>query len=82
MRATAWAVMPVNSARACLFDDLVSAQQYQWGYRKAKRLGGLAVHDHLELVRKLHRKIARLRTAQDAIHIGGGTTKMSTKSGP
>jgi hypothetical protein len=30
------------------------------GYRKAKRLGGLEVHDHLELGRELHREIARL----------------------
>src|SRR6516164_7269348 len=36
---------------------------------------GLEVQDHLKLCRKLHREIARLRAAQDAIHIGGGTTK-------
>jgi hypothetical protein len=35
--------------------------------RKAKRLGGLEVDDHLELGRKLHREIARLLTAQDAM---------------
>src|SRR5215831_1757194 len=35
-----------------------------------------AVHDHLEFCRKLHREIARLRAAQDAIHIGGGATKV------
>src|SRR5215470_14457679 len=33
--------------------------------------GGLAVHGHLELGRKLHREIARLLAAQDAIDIGG-----------
>src|SRR5262249_22185458 len=43
------------TACAALFDLLVSAQQNQWGYRKAERLGGLEVHDHLKLGRKLHR---------------------------
>ena len=44
------------------------------GYGKAERLGGLAVHDHLELGRQLHREIARFIAAQNAIDIGGGTT--------
>ena len=48
-------------AAKSLFDHLVSAQQKRWGYRKPKRLGGLDVHDHLELGRELHREIARLR---------------------
>src|SRR5262249_3907704 len=60
---------------ACLFNHLGGAQQYRWGYREAKRRGGLAVHDHLEFGRKLHREIARLRAAQNAINIGGGATK-------
>src|SRR6516165_1623811 len=58
-----------------LFDHLGGAQQNPWGYGKAKRLGRLEVHDHLELGRKLHRKIAWLRAAQNAIDIGGGATK-------
>ena len=45
------------------------------GYGKTKRIGGLEVQDHLELGRKLHREIARLLTAQDAIDISGGATK-------
>jgi hypothetical protein len=57
-----------------LFDLLISAKQYRWRYGKAERRGGLAVHDHLEFCRKLHRKIARPLAAQDAIHIGSGTT--------
>jgi hypothetical protein len=60
------------TARA-LLDPLVGAQHYQWGYDKTERLGGLAVHDHLELGRKLHRKIARLLAAQDAIDVRDGT---------
>jgi hypothetical protein len=47
--------------------SLVGAQQYRWGYRKAERRGGPAIHDHLELGRKLHREIARLLATQDAI---------------
>ena len=39
------------------------AQQYRWGYGKAERRGGLAVHDHLELGRKLNGKVGRLRAA-------------------
>ena len=57
-----------------LFDDLVGAQHDRWGYGKAKRRGGLAVHDHLVFHRKLHREIARLGAAQNAIDIGSGTT--------
>src|SRR6516162_11849367 len=58
-----------------LLDDLVGAQQNRWGYGKAERLGGLEVYDHLKFRRKLHREIARLRAAQNAIDISGGTKK-------
>jgi hypothetical protein len=61
---------------------IASAQQNRWGYRKPERVGGLAVHDHLELGRKLHRKIARFIAAQNAIHIGGGATKGVYQSFP
>ena len=63
-------------AAKSLFDYLVCAQQYRWGYGKTERRGGLAVHDHLVFHRKLHREIARLRAAQNAIDIRGGTTKV------
>ena len=39
-----------NSLARGLFDHLVGAKQNRRGYRKAKRPGGLEVHDHLELV--------------------------------
>src|SRR5215471_15325461 len=58
-----------------LLDHLVGARQDRWGHRKTERRGGLAVHDHLELGRKLHREIARLLAAQNAINVGGGATK-------
>ena len=58
-----------------LFDLLISAKQYRWGYGKAERLGGLEVHGHLKFCRKLHREIAGLLAPQNAIHIGGRTTK-------
>ena len=66
---------PLNGGGLCSVDHLVGAQQNRWGYGKAERRGGLAVHDHLELGRELHREIARLFAAQDAIDIGGGATK-------
>src|SRR6516164_943723 len=65
----------INRHNQHLFDHLVGAQQDRWGYGKTERLGGLAVQDHLKLGRKLHREIARLFAAQDAIHIGGGAAK-------
>jgi hypothetical protein len=43
--------------------NLGGPQHDRWGYGKAERLGGLAVQDHLELGRKLHREIARLLAA-------------------
>ena len=52
---------------------LGGAQQYRWGYGKAERRGGLAVHGHLEFCRKLHREIASFRAAQNAIDISGST---------
>src|SRR5215831_11406478 len=64
----------INRHNQQLFDDLGGAQQNRWGYGKAECLGGLAVQDHLKFCRELHREIARLLAAQDAIHIGGGTT--------
>src|SRR6516225_8632597 len=64
----------INRHNQQLFDDLGGAQQNRWGYLKAERLGGLVVHDHLKLGRQLHREIARLLAAQDAIDIGGGAT--------
>src|SRR6516162_9468489 len=59
-----------------LLDHLVGAQQNRWRHGKAERVGGLAVHDHLELGRKLHREITRLLAAQDAIHVGGEPTPL------
>ena len=58
-----------GAARAALFDLLISAKQYRWGYGKTERLGGLEVHGHLKFCRKLHRKITRLLAPQNAIHI-------------
>src|SRR6516162_6901551 len=55
-------------------DHLIGAQPNRWGYGKAERLGGLEVQDHLEFCRQLHREIARLRAAQNAIDISGGAT--------
>src|SRR6516162_8771251 len=65
----------INRHNQQLFvDHLGGAQHDRWGYGKPERLGRLEVHGHLELGRELHREIARLLAAQDAIHIGGGAT--------
>jgi hypothetical protein len=55
-----------------LLDHLVGAQQDRLRHSKAERLGGLEVHSHLVFHRKLHREIAWLRAAQNAIDISGG----------
>ena len=44
------------------------------GYGKTERRGGLEVHGHLVFHRKLHREIARLRAAQNAIDISSSPT--------
>ena len=62
----------INRHNQQLFDHFGGAQQNRWGYGEAERLGGLEVHGHLELGRKLHREVARFLAAQDAIDIGGG----------
>ena len=64
----------INRHNQQLFDDLGCTQHYRWGYGKTERLGGLEVQDHLKFCRKLHREIARLLAAQNAIDIGGGAT--------
>ena len=72
----------INRHNQQLFDDLVGPQQDRRGYGKPERRGGLAVHGHLELGRKLHREIARFLAAQNAIHIGGSATKDVYRGGP
>jgi hypothetical protein len=52
-----------GSGAPASIDHLVGAQQNRWRYRKAKRLGGLAVDDHLEFRRKLNGKLPRLFAA-------------------
>ena len=56
----------LNRHNGNLFDHLVGDGLYRERYRKAERLGGLEVDDHLELGRKLHREIAWFLAAQDA----------------
>src|SRR5262249_928376 len=64
----------INRHNQQLFDLLIRAKQNGWRYGKAKPVGGFEVHDNLKFCGKLHREIARLLAAENAIHIGGGTT--------
>jgi len=63
----ALAIEPKGSTRSGhslgSFNHLGDAGKDRCRYRKAERLGGLEVQDHLELGRELHRKIARLLAA-------------------
>jgi hypothetical protein len=45
-----------NQIVHCLFNHLVGAQPNRKRYLKTERRSGLAVHDHLELGRELHRE--------------------------
>ena len=69
---------PQLFGRRSLFDHLVGAKQDRWAYRKAKRHGGLEVHGHLELGRKLPREIARLRAEAERRWQGGARTGWSS----
>ena len=53
---------PCDGARS-LFDHLIGAQQKRWAYRKAERLRGLEVHDHLKFCRELNGKLRWLCAA-------------------
>jgi hypothetical protein len=44
-------------------------------HRQTERLGGLAVHGHLEFDRQLNRQVGRLCATEDAIHIGSRAAK-------
>ena len=68
-------VSAINRHNRQLFDLLVGAQQNRWGYGETERLGGLEVQDHFKFCRQLNGQLRRLRAAQDAIDIGGGTAK-------
>jgi hypothetical protein len=51
--------------RVVSFDHLGGAQENRWRHREAERRGGLSVHDHLELGRKLNGQFRRLLAAQN-----------------
>jgi hypothetical protein len=53
----------------------VARSRIDGGTARPSAVAVSAVHDHHELGRKLHREIARLLAAQNAINIGGGATK-------
>jgi hypothetical protein len=68
-----WPSSVMNSRR--LIYSITSSAMASSDGGTVRPLCGLEVYNHLELGRKLHREIARLRAAQDAIDICGGATK-------
>src|SRR5438874_8909055 len=51
------------------FDHLVRAGEQRWGNCQSKRLGSVKIDDWFVLGRRLHRKIGRLLTLEDAIDV-------------
>src|SRR5258706_11948750 len=55
---------------AASFDQLVGASTQDTRYGQSERLGGIEVHDQLELGRLLDRQVRRIRALEDMIDIG------------
>src|SRR3974390_604959 len=72
MRRPAMSAKRENWKSASLFDHLVGGSQQRRGHRKAETLRGFQVDRQLVLRRRLHGKIGRPFTFEDAIDIGGG----------
>src|SRR5262245_7456018 len=62
-----------------LFDHLVGAGDERGRHGETKRFRSLEVDDQLQLGREFHRKITRVGSFQDFVHIGGGTMKVLGK---
>src|SRR6266851_1189428 len=68
-------------AWSSLLDHLIRPQQERLGDREAEGLGGLEVDDQLERRRLLDRQVARLRTLEDLVDVGGSTPKVCPQAG-
>src|SRR5690242_20723019 len=55
-----------------LLDHLIRPRQERRRDRQAEGLGGLEVHDQIELCRLLDREVARLAALEDLVHVPGG----------
>src|SRR6202162_5134272 len=70
-----------SGEKSSSFDHLVGTQQNRRRHRKAERLGGLGVQNHLESGRKLNRQVGRLCATKNAIDIESRAAKHVHKVG-
>jgi len=52
------------------FDQLVGTGDQDRGHGQSERLGGLEIDHQVEIRGRLHRKLSRLGTLEDAIDVG------------
>src|SRR3954471_24034006 len=64
-----------NPSSTASLDHRVGSREQRGRHLKAERLGGAQVDHRFVLCRMLHRKITRVRSAQNAIDIGSRTAK-------
>ena len=65
-----------------LFDDVIGAGEQCRRHVKSERLGGLEIDHQLVLCWRLHRKVGRFLSLEDAIDVAGGVVKQIGLSGP
>src|SRR5262249_31940721 len=58
------------------FDYLVGAEQHDVGRPNSERLGGLHIEHRFVFGRRLHGKIGRLFTLEDAVDVAGGLPEL------
>jgi hypothetical protein len=72
----------MNCSKGVLFDHLVGTCEQRLWNDQPKRLSGLEINHHFVLGRRLHRKVGRLRTLEDAINVTGRAPVWVDRIGP